>query len=385
MSSPTTLPMSNVVDIEVYVSPTAPIQPTFNQGLIIGSSARISAATRIKKYLYGNWTTAMAADGFLTTDPEYIAASLYFSQTPTPQTLWVGRRDLTASPAETALSALTACRAASFEWWGCYVCGAAKADHVAIAEWAQTVTPPVCYFYTTSDADVPTNTAGNVFAALKGASYNRAFGQYATTQSATYPNNAYAGAAAMGVAMGLNTGLANSAFTMKFKTETGIYTEPLDVTSISNIEGNNGNMYLSYGNAYSFLEQGVMANGQFFDEILNLDMLKSDIQYNIMNLLTVNPKIAQTDPGETQLLHAVNEACEAARNRGFLAGGVWNGQPMLNLNTGDPIPLGYLAQAESFRKQSSADRAARKAMPIYLALVLAGSMHSISIAVYVQR
>lgn len=380
MPNPNTLPMDVIADVNIIVSPQAPIQPTFNQGLIVGSSAHISSATRVKKYYSA---AAMLTDGFVSTDPEYIAAVLYFSQQPSPSVLWVGRQDLTAS--ETVLAALQACRAANYQWWACYACTAVKADHEAIAAWAQAATPPVCYFFDTSDSDVPTGTAGSVGLALQALSYNRVFGQYSTDQSAAYPNNNYAGAAAMGVAMALNTGLDNSYFTMKFKTETGIATEPLTPTQIAAIEGANLNLYLSYGNAYNLLEQGVVANGQFFDEILNLDMLKSDIQYNIMNLLVENPSIRQTDAGQTQLIHAVNEACEAAKNRGFVASGVWKGAQILNLKSGDPLPNGYLCQSAQYSKQSTGDRQARKAMPIYVAIAEAGSVHSLSISVTVQR
>src|SRR5256885_1413257 len=83
------------------------------------------------------------------------------------------------------------------------------------------------------------------------------------TQTGTYPSNAYAAAAAMGVAIGLNTGLANSNFTMKFKVLTGAAAEPLTATQIGTIEGLNGNLYLNYANTYNWLEPGVTPNGQF--------------------------------------------------------------------------------------------------------------------------
>jgi hypothetical protein len=38
----------------------------------------------------------MASDGFSTNAPEYLAAQVYFGQTPAPTYLWVGRQDLTA-------------------------------------------------------------------------------------------------------------------------------------------------------------------------------------------------------------------------------------------------------------------------------------------------
>jgi len=267
------------------------------------------------------------------------------------------------------------------------VTDAAKADHVAIAEYAQTAQPPICYFYSTSDGDALSGAGGNVFSTIQEADYNRAFGIYSTIQGGlpAAANNIYAAAAVMGAAMGLNTGLANSYFTMKFKPLIGVAYEPLTLAQITTIEGDGGNLLLSYANSYTFLEQGVVGNGQFFDEILMLDMLVSAIQFDVMDLLTENPSIPQTDPGETQLIHAVNAAAQQLATIGFIAGGTWTGRPILNLNTGDPLPLGYLAQAAPYSTQLASDRQARKAMPIYLTIIEAGAVHSIVIGVYVQR
>jgi hypothetical protein len=305
--------------------------------------------------------------------PEYLAAELYFGQTPAPTTLWIGAQ----GNGETPLQALTACRVASPSWWACMVTDAVTADHEAIAAYVQAMTPQGCYFFTTSDAAVLNGTAGNVLLTLQAGSYSRSFGIYSTT--------AYAAAAAMGCAMGLNTGLANSYFTMKFKKLPGVSPEPLSTAQVASIETALGNLYLSYANTYSWLEQGTVASGQFLDEILNLDMLASDIQYSVANLLISSPSIPQTNAGETQLIAAVNGACNRALSRGFIAPGTWNGQTVLNLTAGTAMPKGFLVQADTFTNQSAGDRADRKAMPIYVSICEAGSTHSITIGVYVER
>ena len=379
-----TLPLSIPVNVSVQVSPVAAAPPTFNQGLIIGTSSVIpstsGASPRLRLY---TGLAPLLTDGFTTSSPEYLAAQVYFSQSPAPTYLWIGRQDLTAS--ETPLIALEACRAASSAWWGATVLNAATADHEAIAAWMDAASPVGCYFYATSDTTVVNNTAGNVLLTLQAAAYKRSFGIYSTVQGGAAPNNAYAACAALGAAMGLNTGLANSNFMMKFKTLVGITPEPLTLTQIQNIEGANGNLYLSYGNTYAWLEAGAQANGQFLDEVLNLDMLASDLQYSMANLLISQPSIPHTNAGQAQLLAAANAACDRAVSRGFLAPGTWNGQTVLNLTAGTALPKGYLCQSDSFSRQSAAARQARKSMPIYVTFCEAGSMHSISIGVYVQR
>lgn len=379
--APKTLNLDSIVDVNVTIGPQAAPRATFNQLLIIGNSTHISAATRLKKYAS---VDDMLNDSFIVTDPEYIAANIYFSQSPAPDFVWIGRHDTTG--AETCVQALTDARSKSAEWYAAFVITAdTKQEILDCAAYIETATPASIYGYTTSDSDVLNNVAANVAASLQTLKYSRTIGQYATTQSAAYPNNVYAIVGILGYAMGQNSGLANSAFTLKFKEEVGIATEPLTTTQVGVIEELNCNLYLSYGNFYSIFEQGKMANGQFFDEVINLDMLTSNIQLNVMDLLYGNPKVPQTDAGVNQLIHQINQACDQSLSVGFLGAGQWTGQPVLNLNTGDMLPNGYLTQASKLSSQSSADRAARKSPPIYVAIKEAGAIHSVLIGVYVNR
>ena len=377
----TTRSLDSIVDIQVLVSPLAAARSSFNQALIIGNTNVISVSDRLKLYE----SAAEVLEDFALTDPEYIAANIYFSQSPAPDKLWIGRQD--SGSGETLVEALQACREASTEWYIAICLGAEYADHVACAAYIETATPSSVYAYTTSDADCLTGTASppDIFTYLKSLGYSRSIGQYATTQTAVYPNNIYAIVAIMGYACGQNSGLANSAFTLKFKQETGIAIEPLSSSNINVIEGNNGNLYLEYANYYTIFEQGRMANGTFFDERINLDMFTNNLQLTLMDLLYQNPKIPQTDAGVTQLIQACNEACDEAVRIGFLGPGTWTGPNILNLKHDDPLPAGYLVQAEALSTQTQADREARKSVPLYIAIKESGAVHSVLVGVYVNR
>jgi hypothetical protein len=375
--------LDSIVDIQVQISPLAAARSTFNQALFIGSSAIIPKTERIR--LYEN-SDDMLSDGFTAVMPEYIAAQIYFSQSPAPDKLWIGRQDLTSS--ESFLDALTACRQADPDWYVGVCLGAAYADHIECAQYAESCSPPSLYAYTTDDApciDATASSPLDIFSYLKSLEYSRSIGQYATDQDDEYPNNIYGICAIVGYAMGQNSGLANSAFTLKFKREIGVSVEPLSSTQVNTITGRNGNCYLNYANYYNIFQQGVMADGSFFDEKINLDMLVNNMQLAIMDLLYSNPKIPQTDAGVTQLIHACNEACENAVRIGFLGPGTWTGVNILNLSTDDPLPKGYLVQAEALSAQSRADRELRKSVPIYVAIKEAGAVHSCLIGIYVNR
>lgn len=365
--------LDSIVKVNVTVSPMAQSAGTFDVGLIVGTSTVISKADRVKIYTS---TADMLAAGWTGSEPEYLAAQLYFSQDPSPSKVVVGAWDKAGS--ETDVQAIQACRGANGDWYGCYVVGAAKDDIEAIAPVVEALEPFSCFFYDTKDADVLAGTAGNVLDTLKDANYDRSIGIYSTVD--------YAGAALMGRAMGLNTGAANSAFTLAYKDLKGVAPEPVNTTQLNYILSVNGNVYTTYGANYKLLVQGTVASGRHFDEILDLDMLAAGIQIGVMNSLTGAPsKIPQTEDGLSLLLDAIETECEAAVTRGALAPGVWNAAPVLTLQKGDVLTKGYLVLAESMASQSQTDREARKAPPIYVPVKMAGAIEHAVINVIVNR
>lgn len=451
------LPLDRIVNVSVSVAAQQATEPTFNQGCIIGNSGvipSVGANSRIRPYAA---PSGLLSDGFDTTDPEYLAAQLYFGQSPAPSTLWVGCQDTTAVGAvnptsasqginylvgdqltlagsgavvqvttigtngavtginlisggtgatittgiatsggsgtgcqcdvtalgETSAVAAAACRAASANWYTFMVCGAADADHLICAAFAQSAAPQTVYMGSTADTAVLGGIANNILLQLQALNYNRTLMIYSTTQSGLFPNNAYAAAAVMGIAMGLNTGLGGSYFTLKFKQLSGVAIEPLTLSQATNIENASGNVFVAYP-GYTFFEQGTMSNGQFFDQIVGIDMLAADIQIEVVNALAAAPAIPQTDAGQAQLLAATNRACAKSALIGFIATGTWQGPAVLNLATGAPLPTGYITQSQPYNTQSTADRAARKAMPIYVCVTQAGAAHSVAIQVNVQ-
>lgn len=363
--------LSNIVSVTVEVSPTVSSASSLNVGLIVGSSPVIPTQQRVATY---QSTTEMLTQGWTGAEPEYKAAEAYFSQSPTPTSVMIGRQDLTAS--ETLLQAIQACREQNAAWYGVYACGAADTDITAIAEYIQSATPFAVYFYDTADTAVLNGTAGNIMDTLQKAEANRTLGLYSTTP--------YAGAAVMGLAMGLNTGLANFAFTLAYKTLVGVTPENLTAQQVATILGYHGNVFTTYGNAYELLVQGTMADGTPFDQQLNLDLMAVNIQTTAMNALLANPKIPQTDAGVTVLLTQIAQYLDRAVAQGILAPGVWNAPPVLGLQTGATLAKGYVVLADSVANQSETDRQARKSPPIYACVKMAGAIEHVVIGVIVN-
>lgn len=376
------LDLSPVVDVVINLSAKAAARKGFNLGLIIGKSTVIPKAERIRIYTSAS---QMLADGFENTSAEYQAALLYFAATTSPRQLAVGVK---AADDENLTATLEACRAANSQWYPFSYLGAEDVDIKDAAAWVEAAVPDTMYMYTTEDKSVldDTGNAKSIFKALQDKNYECSYGQYCGN-----PDTPDAAVAAMGYVCGANRGLAGDAFTLAYKTLPGLTTDDLSEAQVTHVCGNsestghNGNVYITRGEEYDILQQGLMANGTSLDEKLYLDMLKNDITLNVMDLLYSRRKIPQTEPGVTSIINVINDACRKYVKLGFIAPGKWNGAECLELQTGDYLPDGYLVQSEPIDEQSQADRDKRKAPPIYVCCKLAGAIEFVTIQVNVNR
>lgn len=94
MSLPT-LPVSDVVNVQIVMSPRAAALRDFGATLIIGSSDVIDVETRIRTYASTELT--QIAEAFGSTAPEYLAAVAFFSQSPQHSEVQIGRWAKTAT------------------------------------------------------------------------------------------------------------------------------------------------------------------------------------------------------------------------------------------------------------------------------------------------
>lgn len=375
-----TLKLDDIVNVVVSTAAASTPRDGFNIGLIVGASEHISAEDRCKLY---NSLAAMTEDGFLESDPEYKAASLYFAQTPAPSKLVVGRRDATPQPdleeqpKESWVQAITACREANGSWYACY-CASAEpittAEHQAIATYVETLRASY-FFDDKAEADLAAS-EDDVFGTIGKLSLTRALGLFS--------NSEHAGAALMGFAMGANNGAANSAYTLAYKSLAGVAPDDLTDTQIANLQKKHANYYVTRGGTYNVVEQGVCMDGGWFDDLIGIDQLANDLQLACMDLLAnTRTKIPYTDAGALQFVVACNEVCQDAVTRGFLAPGIWTGATVLDLETGDTLEAGYLCQAESVADRPASEKSLRKCPPIYVCVNRAGAIHSVVIQVNV--
>lgn len=282
--------------------------------------------------------------------------------------------------AETPLAALQALRNSNSEWYSiAFVEELSDANNLAIAAYIESTSnsQPSTYFLQSSSSSVTSGSAGNLFEQLKDSSYSRTIG--------TATAKPYTHVGIMGYAMGQTRNTANSSYTLGLKSIPGSTPDNYSSQEVSNVEANNGNLYINRGAYYNIYEKGKVFSGAWFDEIIQLDKLCNGLQLDVMDLLTSGPKIPQTNNGMARILATLEKRCQEAVKIGFIAPGQWNGDDVLNLATGDYLTNGYLIQSESFESQSQADRDARIAPYIYIALKLAGAIQSVVIQIDVNR
>lgn len=494
------LSVQNVVKVSVNLAPLAVGTRNFGALLIVGTSPVIDVKERIRQY--SNLTGVI--EDFGTETPEYLAADLFFSQSPQPSVLYVGRwaktatagqlngaflsaeqRDMaiftaitngafkinidgsespksvtgldfsqqtnlngvasvinaklgtaativwdgvynrfvvtsattgtaskigyaTAGASGTDISTilgLTADMASvpvdgvdaetlvncwadmlnrSADWYGGLTADTdvADSDHLAVAALIEgnEQSRSRLYGITITNANVldPTGTA-DLASKLKALGYKRTFTQFSSSSP-------YAAASLYGRAFTVNFQANRSTITLKFKQQPGVVAETLTETQAATLRAKNCNVFVNYANGVAIIQEGVMTNGYFFDEVHGTDWLQNEVQTRVWNLLHQSKtKIPQTDAGNNMIVNQIEAACEAGVNNGLIAPGVWNSDGFGQIENGTTLPKGYYVYAPPVATQSQADREKRKSVPIQVAAKLAGAVHFVDVQIDVNR
>jgi len=491
------LPVSDIVNVQVVISPRAAQTRDFGSLLVLGDSDVVDVGERLRQY---STLDGVAAD-FGTNAPEYDAAALYYGQTPQPTVLFAGRwartatagalkggvlsqaqrqianftgvvnggfditvngvavpvtgvdlsavtnlngvasaittalgsgrvctwdavqgrftitsgttgetstvtfadapasgTDLSAlmllretdggrlvagADAETLEEAVAAMANVSNDWYGLTVAASvvpADADLLEVAAFIEGTGVSRIFGHTLQnsgvlDAAITTDLASQ----LKDLGYKRTFLQYSSS-------NRFAVSSIFGRAFTVNFQGSNTTLTIKFKQQPGVAPERLTVGQAAALRAKNCNVFVAYNNDTSIIQEGVMVNGYFFDEVHGTDWLQNDVQTAVYNLLYTSPtKIPQTDAGVNTILTTINARLDQAVRNGLVAPGVWNAPGFGALLQGQTLEAGYYTYAPPVATQSQADREARRAPVIQCAIKLAGAVHFANIIINVNR
>jgi hypothetical protein len=135
---------------------------------------------------------------------------------------------------------------------------------------------------------------------------------------------------------------------------------------------------------------GLLTSGTngWFDEIYNQFWFQFALEVAGFNYLaTTQTKIPQTEQGMEGLKNAYRQICIQAISNGFVAPGSWNTSTVF----GDPAALirniadiGYYVYSQPITQQLQADRAAREAPLVQIAIKAAGAINSSDVIVNVN-
>jgi hypothetical protein len=342
-----------------FAAATCTYDPVFNRFIITsgttGTSSTISFLTAPGS---GTDITAMMG-GLVTSSGAYVANGI---------------------AAETALAAVVIFdNLFGGQWYNLFIPSAADSDATAIAPYIDgDATPHFFWFNSQETAMLASGDTTHIGYLLQ-----QLLSQHAAVQYSS--QSLYAVWSMAARIATVNWSGSNTAISLMYKQEPGITPETLNGTQITALESYNVNVFVTYANGTSIIEQGICPSGQFIDTIIGIDWLRTQIQTNIYNLLFQSTtKIPQTDAGVTTLESGVTAACEQGIINGLGAPGTWNSGGFGQLVQGQFLDQGYYIYAIPVAQQSQSQRQARQSPPIQVAFKLAGAIDDVSVVVNVN-
>lgn len=247
-------------------------------------------------------TTAMLADGFLTTDFAYIAANRIFSQDPQVKEIIVGKT-IDGGTGVDYVAEIVKLQSEAADWFFLITDATDDADKLAIATYIETQT--AVYVFSDHNTATITGATTDIFSTMKAQSLMRSIGIYVKDTAVVAAEAALVGKFAVDV-IGSNLWL--------HKTLTTLTPENFSATEVGYLNGKNALYYTKVG-ADSVVEG--MANvvgGEKIHVILGAIWLEVRIGEAFWNLLYTKNRILYTNGGIDQfkavLVTILNQAVD---------------------------------------------------------------------------
>jgi len=335
--------IQDIVDVQITRETTAVSQLGFGTFMILGEHTVFPE--RIRFYQTAD---SILDDGFLATDPEYIAASSALSQNPRPVRVAIGRIDAGDASLTDSLNAVSQ---ENDDWYGFAITSRLQADVEEAAAWTEA---EIKIFGSASD-DVEILNASSttdIGAVLQAAGYARTFVMYHDEAATAYPEAAW---------FGVQLPTAPGSSTWAFKTLAGIPVVDMSSTQRTNAFNKNVNTYELRGGV-NITKDGQVSSGEYIDIIRGVDWLQARMTERVYLLLTNSPKIPYTDAGVGIVEAEVRAQLDAAIAQGVIA-----------------IDPAYTVTVPLVKNISTNDKANRFLPDVRFEGTLQGAIHSIRI------
>jgi len=206
-------------------------------------------------------------------------------------------------------------------------------------------------------------------------------GTYFGDASASVMMASYAGRA-----LSVNFSGSNTTSTMHLKQLIGVQPDPTMTQTILNLaQAAGADCYVSLQTDPCVFTSGA---NKFFDQVYNLEWFVGALQVAGFNYLAqASTKILQTEQGMDGLKGAYRNVCKQAVTNQYSAPGVWTNPTTFgnqDLFLANILQQGYYIYSLPISQQLAADRAARVAPLVQIALKEAGAIQKSSVLVYVN-
>lgn len=343
--------IDRIVSVSIALKTAGVRQQSFSDLMIVGqhnAADRVSIITESDQLLTGY--------GLTDTSDLYRAAQVFFSQIPSPNRLFIGRRD----SAEAINTTLAACAVANNNWYAFSEVSHVDSDLTLAAAWAEANTK--LFLTALSDVDITSTTGAEPATALKTSNFFRTAWWY-NIDPDQFPEVA----------------AASRAFTILPGGETwanmrlsAVSAPPLTETAYINITAKNGNTFEPFENQVAITQNGITAGGERIDVIRFRDWLCEEIRTNTFSTF-IDTRIPYTDSGIATIQQGIIKALDLGVRRGGIA------PPIQDLTLNRIIPS-YTVSVPKAATVSVNDRQARILRDVSFTAKLAGAIHAVEIS-----
>lgn len=286
--------LSDIVKVTITAATTPPSKDSYSIILIVGENSTIT--NRFKLYATDDLASLAAELTNDVDDPEYLAASAIASQSPRPTYFAIGRVD---GDDDNFNIALTAIALENPNFYGVICASRTQADQEDVVDWVQANRRAAIFATagnlseTTIDIlDEAEGTDDSSLAAyLKDNSINRAMCIYHKDALTDYVD-----AGLLAVAVVQRPGV----YTLCHKTVLGSSVDSITPTQAMNVHSKYASTYEEIGERNIIFDSKV-GTGTYFDLIIWLDWLETQIKKNEYGLLVSTLKLSYTDGGIAQI------------------------------------------------------------------------------------
>lgn len=180
---------------------------------------------------------------------------------------------------------------------------------------------------------------------------------------------------------------SNTTQTMHLKDLLGVQPDPSDdlQTVLNFAQAAGADMYVSIVGVPKVFCSG---DNMFFDQVYNQEWIVGALQVAAFNFLAQSStKVPQTEAGMDGFKSALRKVCEQAITNAYIAPGSWNSPDSFGVQVdflNNISQRGYYIYSQPISQQAQADREARIAPLVEIALKEAGAIHSANIIIFIN-